>query len=96
MVKIENSISGKSLSLYVDNKSKVNKLMINLIEAGFTVNYEPRYISGNYEGCFLCEDGNVIKICCRKPCQITKKQKEPVIWDLLHRQLQLILPHCYF
>ena len=49
MVKIENSISGKSLSLYVDNKSKVNKLMINLIEAGFTVNYEPRYISGNYE-----------------------------------------------
>ena len=66
MVKIENSISGKSLSLYVDNKSKVNKLMINLIEAGFTVNYEPRYISGNYEGCFLGEDGNVIKICCRK------------------------------
>lgn len=50
MVKIENSISGKSLSLYVDSKSKVNKLMINLIEAGFTVNYEPRYISGNYEG----------------------------------------------
>ena len=63
MVKIENSISGKSLSLYVGNKRKVNKLMINLIEAGFTVNYEPRYISGNYEGCFLCEDGNVIKIC---------------------------------
>ena len=60
MVKIENSISGKSLSLYVGNKRKVNKLMINLIEAGFTVNYEP------------------------------------VIWDLLHRQLQLILPHCYF
>ena len=49
MVKIENSISGKSLSLYVGNKRKVNKLMINLIEAGFTVNYEPRYISGNYE-----------------------------------------------
>ena len=66
MVKIENSISGKSLSLYVGNKRKVNKLMINLIEAGFTVNYEPRYISGNYEGCFLCEDENVIKICCRK------------------------------
>ena len=80
MVKIENSISGKSLSLYVGNKRKVNKLMINLIEAGFTVNYEPRYISGNYEGCF----------------QIIRKQKEPVIWDLLHRQLQLILPHCYF
>ena len=86
MVKIENSISGKSLSLYVGNKRKVNKLMINLIEAGFTVNYEPRYISGNYEGCFLCEDGNVI----------IRKQKEPVIWDLLHRQLQLILLHCYF
>ena len=66
MVKIENSISGKSLSLYVGNKRKVNKLMINLIEAGFAVNYEPRYISGNYEGCFLCEAGNVIKICCRK------------------------------
>ena len=66
MVKIENSISGKSLSLYVDNKSEVNKLMINLIEAGYTVNYESRYISGNYEGCFLCENGNVIKICCRK------------------------------
>ena len=38
----------------------------DLMEAVFTVNYEPRYISGNYEGCFLCEDGNVIKICCRK------------------------------
>ena len=89
MVKIENSVSGKSLSIYVDSTNKVNELMLDLIEAGFTVNYEPRYISGNYEGCFLCEDGNVIKICCRK-------QKEPVIWDLLHRQLQLILHHCYF
>ena len=66
MVKIENSVSGKSLSMYVDSTSKVNELMLDLIEAGFTVDYEPRYISGNYEGCFLCEDGNVIKICFRK------------------------------
>ena len=66
MVKIENSISGKSLFMYVDSINKVNELMLNLMEAGFTVNYEPRYISGNYEGSFLCEDGNVIKICCKK------------------------------
>ena len=66
IVKIESAISGKSLSMYVDSMSKVNKLMLDLIEAGFTVNYEPRYISGNYEGSFLCEDGNVIKICCKK------------------------------
>ena len=52
MVKIENSVSGKSLSMYVDSTSKVNELMLDLIEAGFTVDYEPRYISGNYEGCF--------------------------------------------
>ena len=66
IVKIESAISGKSHSMYVDSMSKVNKLMLDLIEAGFTVNYEPRYISGNYEGSFLCEDGNVIKICCKK------------------------------
>ena len=65
-MKIENSVSGKSLSMYVDSTSKVNELMLDLIEAGFTVDYEPRYISGNYEGCFLCEDGNVIKICFRE------------------------------
>ena len=46
MVKIENSVSGKSLSIYVDSTNKVNELMLDLIEAGFTVNYEPRYISG--------------------------------------------------
>ena len=72
MVNIENSVSGKSLSMYVDSTSKVNELMLDLIEAGFTVDYEPRHISGNYEGCFLCEDGNVIKICYRKQ----KKQKK--------------------
>ena len=66
IVKIESAISGKNLSMYIDSMSKVNKLMLDLIEAGFTVNYEPRYISGNYEGSFLCEDGNVIKICCKK------------------------------
>ena len=55
MVKIENSVSGKSLSIYVDSTNKVNELMLDLIEAGFTVNYEPRYISGNYEGCFQCD-----------------------------------------
>ena len=66
IVKIENFKFGKSLSIYVDSMSKVNKLMLDLIEAGFTVDYEPRHILRNYEGCFLCEDGNVIKICYRK------------------------------
>ena len=41
----------------------VNELMITLIDAGFIVNYEPRYISDRYEGCFLYDDKNVIKIC---------------------------------
>lgn len=50
-------------------------MMLSLIESGFTVNYEPRYISGNYEGCILCGDSNKIKICCK---QRTKKQKEGI------------------
>ena len=37
--------SGKSLTIYVDSKNMVNELMITLIDAGFIVNYEPRYIS---------------------------------------------------
>lgn len=55
--------SGKSLTIYVDSKTMVNELMITLIDAGFIVNYEPRYISDRYEGCFLYDDKNVIKIC---------------------------------
>ncbi|MEI3219291.1 MAG: hypothetical protein V8S08_06205 [Lachnoclostridium sp.] len=31
-MKIENSVSGKSLSMYVDSTSKVNELMLELIE----------------------------------------------------------------
>lgn len=33
--------SGKSLTIYVDNKNMVNELMIALMDAGFIVNYEP-------------------------------------------------------
>ena len=55
--------SGKSLTIYVDNKNMVNELMIALMDAGFFVNYEPCYISENYEGCFLYDDKNVITIC---------------------------------
>ncbi|WP_283682284.1 hypothetical protein [Parablautia sp. Marseille-Q6255] len=58
--------TGKCLVIYVDSKSKVNELMIDLMEAGFTVNYEPSYIEGNYEGCFLYGDENAIKICCKE------------------------------
>ena len=43
----------------------VNELMIALMDAGFIVNYEPCYISENYEGCFLYDDKNVITICCK-------------------------------
>lgn len=43
----------------------VNDLMIDLAEAGFIVNYEPHYVSGNYEGCFLYDEKNAIKICCK-------------------------------
>lgn len=64
IVKTEKYKSGKCLAIYVDSKNKVNKLMITLAEAGFIVNYEPRYISGNYEGCFLCNSENAIRICC--------------------------------
>ena len=39
--------SGKSLTIYVDNKNMVNELMIALMDAGFIVNYEPCYISEN-------------------------------------------------
>ena len=58
--------SGECLSIYVDTKNDVNELMITLTDAGFIVNYEPRYISENYEGCFLCGGQNVIKVCCRE------------------------------
>lgn len=56
---------GKCLAIYVDGKNKVNKLMITLADAGVIVNYEPRYISGNYEGCFLYGSESAIKICCK-------------------------------
>ena len=46
-------------------KPDVNELVITLIEAGFIVNYEPRYTSEYYEGCFLYGDENAIKICCK-------------------------------
>lgn len=62
-VKIENSQYGKTLSIYVDSKNKVNQLMIKLADAGFVVDYEPRYEMQNYEGCFLYEDVNSIKVC---------------------------------
>lgn len=65
IVKTKNYKSGKCLAICVDSKNKVNKLMITLAEAGFTVNYEPRYISGNYEACFLCSSGNAITIFCK-------------------------------
>ena len=55
--------SGKSLTIYVDSKNMVNELMMTLMDAGFIVNYEPCYISECYEGCFLYDDKNVIKIC---------------------------------
>ena len=55
--------SGKSLTIYVDSKNMVNELMMTLMDAGFVVNYEPCYISECYEGCFLYDDKNVIKIC---------------------------------
>ncbi len=62
-VVIEKNKSKKCLSIYVDDRRKVNELMIVLIDAGFPVNYEPRYRSNVYEGCFLCGDESVIKIC---------------------------------
>lgn len=80
--------SGKCLAIHVDSKNKVNKLMITLADAGFIVNYEPRYISGNYEGCFLYDSESAIKICGKaqvksrkgkSSCQTIKKQKQPVI-----------------
>ena len=65
VIKIETYKSGKYLSIYVDDKPDVNELVITLIEAGFIVNYEPRYTSEYYEGCFLYGDENAIKICCK-------------------------------
>lgn len=66
IIKMEKYRSGECLAIYVDHKNDVNELMINLTDAGFIVNYEPRYISENYEGCFLCGEENVIKVCCRE------------------------------
>ena len=64
VIKIETYKSGKCLSIYVEDKPDLNELVITLIEAGFIVNYEPRYTSEYYEGCFLYGDENAIKICC--------------------------------
>ena len=93
VIKKQQSRLENSLVIYVNNKKQVNRMMLSLIESGFTVNYEPRYISGNYEGCILCGDSNKIKICCK---QRTKKQKLPAIWDLSHRRSQQTLPRFYF
>ncbi len=66
IIKTEKYKSGKCLAIYVDSKDKVNELMLTLIETGFIVNYEPRYTSENYEGCFLCGDENAIKVCYKE------------------------------
>lgn len=60
VIKKQQSRLENSLVIYVNNKKQVNRMMLSLIESGFTVNYEPRYISGNYEGCILC--GIAIKL----------------------------------
>lgn len=64
-VEIKKYKSGKCLAIYVSSKNRVNKLMLALADAGFIVNYEPRYVSGNYECCFLCGSENIIRICCK-------------------------------
>lgn len=66
IVKMENYKAGKCLALYVDDRNSVNELMIALADARFIVNYEPRYQSENYEGCFLCGEESVIRVCCRE------------------------------
>ena len=75
VIKKQQSRLENSLVIYVNKRKQVNRMMLSLIESGFTVNYEPRYISGNYEGCILCGDSNKIKICCKHR---TKKQKEGI------------------
>lgn len=65
IIKTQPYKSGKCLTIYVDEKNMVNDLMIDLAEAGLIVNYEPHYVSGNYEGCFLYDEKNAIKICCK-------------------------------
>lgn len=65
IIKAENYKSGKCLSIYVNNKETVNSLMLELMEAGFIVNYEPRCVQDGYEGCVLCSEENAIKVCCK-------------------------------
>lgn len=45
VIKKQQSRLENSLVIYVNNKKQVNRMMLSLIESGFTVNYEPRYIS---------------------------------------------------
>lgn len=66
VIRAENYKSGKCLSIYVGNKDTVNSLMLELMEAGFIVNYEPRRVSDYYEGCVLCGEENAIKVCCKE------------------------------
>ena len=44
VIKKQQSRLENSLVIYVNNRKQVNRMMLSLIESGFTVNYEPRYI----------------------------------------------------
>lgn len=41
VIKKQQSRLENSLVIYVNNKKQVNRMMLSLIESGFTVNYEP-------------------------------------------------------
>ena len=60
VIKKQQSRSENSLVIYVNNKKQVNRMMLSLIESGFTVNYEPRYISGIMKDVFFA--GIAIKL----------------------------------
>ena len=74
VIKKQQSRLENSLVIYVNNKKQVNRMMLSLIESGFTVNYEPRYISGNYEGCILCGDSNKLKSVVNREQKNRKKE----------------------
>lgn len=53
-VQIETHNLKPVLAIYMDSIADVNSLTLSMMEAGFLINYEPKYVAQEYEGCFLC------------------------------------------
>ncbi len=64
-IQIEQRDRKPVLVLDVNSVCKVNDLILSMIDAGFSVNHEPKHMAQEYEGSFLCGEECDIVIRCK-------------------------------